>query len=502
MDIIKAFIARNYAAVILVSVAALSIVGAAWYIVSNNVPAFNAITATRGNIIASLDEPAMIVAENNVGLSFQEPGQISHVYVQDGDTVRPGAILADLNHAALEAALEQATAALQSAQARLDELQAGTRPEELSIDQTAVTNAQANLSVAVGSAYTSADDAIHNQIDNLFSNPQTSYPIFLVQVNDFQLQNNIQGTRVVIETTLKNWHDALATAGSSQFSLANTADADLQQVKLFLDTIALAVNDATPSLTMTSTVLAGYKANIVTARTEVIAAMSNLTNTEASLQTAQNNLTLARAGSTAQDIKAQQAVVAQGKAAVDAAQVALNNAYLVAPFAGTVENLTAQVGQVVPPGAPVLTLVNSSGLKIETHVSEADIAKVTTDNNANITLDAFGTERILPAKVTAIARVETQVNGAPAYLVTLHFTDPQNNVRDGMTGNVSIILAQHDNVLAVPSRLVIKNGSDYFVLVQAADGNEQQPVKIGLIGNNGMTEIISGISEGEALANY
>ncbi len=166
------------------------------------------------------------------------------------------------------------------------------------------------------------------------------------------------------------------------------------------------------------------------------------------------------------------------------------------------QNLTAQVGQVVSPGAPVLSLVNNGGLKIETYVSEADVAKIKVGDTAQVTLDAFGTGTAFSATVTTVDSAETQVNGVPSYLITLHFTNAEPQVKDGMTGNVHIVLAEDDNVIAVPSGLVLNEGNQYFVLVKTPAGTEQKQVQIGLVGDNGTTEITSGVSEGDTLVNF
>ena len=98
----------------------------------------------------------------------------------------------------------------------------------------------------------------------------------------------------------------------------------------------------------------------------------------------------------------------------------------------------------------MLSLVNNGGLKIQTYVSEADVAKIKVGDTANVTLDAFGTDTVFPATVTTIDSAETQVSGVPSYLVTLHFVDSEPQVKDGMTGNIHVILAEDDNVIAVP----------------------------------------------------
>ncbi len=497
----KLFIQHTVSIVIGVAVV-VSIVGAIWYVSSNKAPLFSATAATRGNVIESLDEPATVLAEHNADLSFQAGGQIAHIYVNEGQAVSAGAILADLSSGSLRANVEQATAVLDTAQANLAQIASGTRPEQLAIDETAITSAQTSLGVDIGNAYASADDAVRNQTDNLFTNPKTNDPTFLVPIADSQELNNIVNARVGMEATLSTWYAAIGSSSSSISTLASLANASLATVQSYLDLLALAANDAAPNSSINASTLAGYKANVAAARTEVDGSITTMTNAESALQAAENTLALAQAGSTPQAIQAQAAVVAQAQAAQMAAQVALDNTSLVAPFSGTVENLTAQIGQVVSPGEPIASLVNNGGLKIQTYVSETDVARIKVGDTAEITLDAFSSNTTFPAAVTTIADTKTQMNGTPVYMVTLHFTAAESQLKDGMTGNAHIILAEDDNVIEVPSRLVINNGNTYSITIQTATGTEQVPVNIGLVGDNGMTEITSGINQGDQLANF
>jgi HlyD family secretion protein len=498
----KKFLTQHLVLIVIVLAVVLSAAGAVWYVSSNNAPSFSATAATRGNVVESIDEPATVLADDNSALSFQEGGQIAQLNVSEGQQVSAGTVLASLSSGSLQANVEQATAALEAAQANLAQAASGTRPEQLAIDQTAVTSAQSSLSVDIGNAYAAADDAVQNQTDNLFTNPMSNNPTFLVPITNSQQLNDVVSGRISIGATLNTWYTALNSSSSNLSSLDALADTSLSSVQSYLDLLALAVNDATTGSSMSATTLAGYKANISTARTETDAAITTMTNAESALQAAQNTLTLAQAGSTPQAIEALQAAVEQATAGQTAAQVALNNASLVAPFSGTVENLTAQIGQVVSPGVPIASLVNNGGLKIQVYVSEENVEQVKTGDTAQISLDAFSASTTFPATVTTIDDTQTSVNGTPAYLVTLHFTTAEPQLKDGMTGNAHIILAEDDNVIEVPSRLVINNGNGYSVTVQTATGTQQVPVTIGLVGDNGMTEIMSGINQGDQLANF
>ncbi|MDR3581736.1 MAG: efflux RND transporter periplasmic adaptor subunit [Candidatus Pacebacteria bacterium] len=497
----KAFFIKNYIAVAVVAVVLVG--GAAyWYVSSSAAPSFGAVTVAKGDVIESVDEPGNVLTEHSADLSFQESGQIARVGVSEGSVVGAGTVLASLDASQLSAARQQADAAVSTAQAQLDQLTSGTRPEQLQINQSAVASARTSLGIAVGNAYSAADDAIENQADNLFSSPKTNNPTFLVPNSDSQTQNNLQSQRVVIGAALTNWYKALSASGSDPAALSGTADGVLQQIQSYLNTVSLAVNGAPASASLSPSTLAAYKGYVSAARTETQGSITALSGTESALTTAENQLSLAQAGATPQAVKAQQAVVAQAEAAAAAAQVALDHSSLVAPFAGTVQNLTAQAGQVVSAGAPVMTLVNSGGIKIETYVSQSDVAKIKTGDKANVTLDAFGTGTVFPATVTTIDAAQSEVNGASAYLVTLHFTDPDSRIKDGMTANVHIIAAEHDGVVAVPSNLVINDGDSHFILVESAGGAEKRPVTIGVVGDNGTTEIVSGLNVGEQIVRF
>jgi HlyD family secretion protein len=64
-------------------------------------------------------------------LGFQAPGRVAEITVHEGDTVEAGAILASLDRTETEARRSQVMAQAAAAQALLDELERGTRSEEV-----------------------------------------------------------------------------------------------------------------------------------------------------------------------------------------------------------------------------------------------------------------------------------------------------------------------------------------------------------------------------------
>lgn len=483
-------------------VSAIVIVGGGiWYVSANRAPSFSTVAVTQGNVIETLDEPGAVMAENNVDLSFQAAGQVAILNVREGQAVSQGMLLASLDTSGLSASVAQADASVAQAQARLDSLLAGTRPEQLAVSEAAVANASSALSASIGSAYAAADDAIHNQTDNLFTNPNFTNPVFLIPDANSQRVIDIQTQRIALGAALASWYNAMSSPTSTSASLSGTAASVLQQISSYLNTVALSANSALPNTTLSAAALAGYKANVATSRTEVNTAITALTAAQAALQNASSALTLAEAGSTSQDIEAQKAAVQQAQAAAESARVALRHAELIAPFSGVVNNLSVKVGQVVSPGAPMLSLVNSSGLTIKTFVSEADVAKIKVGDAAQVTLDALNESAPLEAVVTSVASTQNQSAGSPSYEVNLHFKDAAAAAKDGMSGNVRITVGERDNVMSVPSRLVLNDGDRHYLLVREGGTTTRKEISIGLVGAD-MTEIISGVRVGDQIVNF
>ncbi|KPJ82754.1 MAG: hypothetical protein AMS19_06840 [Gemmatimonas sp. SG8_23] len=78
------------------------------------------------------------VEATDADLGFQRPGRIGAVDAAEGERVASGTRLARLDAQELEAQVAAARAALAAAEARLQELTAGTRPQELAAAEAAV----------------------------------------------------------------------------------------------------------------------------------------------------------------------------------------------------------------------------------------------------------------------------------------------------------------------------------------------------------------------------
>jgi len=95
-----------------------------------------------------LSASGYVVAHHKIAVGAKVMGRVAWIGVEKGDTVQEGQPLVRLEDTEFRAQVNQARANLAEAQARLDQLRSGSRPQEKLRDKAAVIQAEANLKKA------------------------------------------------------------------------------------------------------------------------------------------------------------------------------------------------------------------------------------------------------------------------------------------------------------------------------------------------------------------
>ncbi len=186
-----------------------------------------------------------------------------------------------------------------------------------------------------------------------------------------------------------------------------------------------------------------------TAQATYDSAVAQLEAAQASLRAAEAALSVARA-----QLTAAEATVQQKQAALAQAQVDLDHTFIRAPVDGTVVARSVDVGQTVAASlqAPTLFLIaqDLTKMQVDTNVDEADVGKVALRQSAAFTVDAFPGERF-SGEVVQIRQAAQVVQNVVTYDAVVAVANPDLKLKPGMTANVKILVAQHDQVLLVPN---------------------------------------------------
>lgn len=153
-------------------------------------------------------------------------------------------------------------------------------------------------------------------------------------------------------------------------------------------------------------------------------------------------------------VAAAKAQVTQSRASLSTAETNLGYTKIIAPVDGTIVSREIDVGQPVAASfqAPELFTIaqDLTKMQIEVSVSEADIGKVSVGQDVTYTLDGYQ-DSVFQGKVTQVRISPTTVSNVVTYTVIVNVNNEDLKLIPGMTANVSIITDKSENVLCAPS---------------------------------------------------
>lgn len=148
------------------------------------------------------------------------------------------------------------------------------------------------------------------------------------------------------------------------------------------------------------------------------------------------------------------------QAALDQAKIALEDVTIRAPMAGTVIEKDVSEGQVISSatntvggGTTLLTMADLGQVYDSTLVSESDIGNVKAGQAATVKVDAYP-NRTFRGTVEKIAPQATVQQSVTMFPVLIRLDNRDGALMPGMNTDVSILVEQQDNVLAVPNDAV------------------------------------------------
>ncbi len=502
---------KTIVGIIVVVVAVLAILGFRQWTAQSQPATADLETAVveRGTLTASVSASGTVEARRRVALMFKSPGRVAEVYVEAGDEVAAGDPLVKLDTSELELQVAQARAGLAAAEARLAQLKAGPSAEDLAAAQAAVDSAQAQLEKleagpdeADVAAARAALDSAQKNLNKILAGPD-QFELDQAKRNLDNAKNQLWSAQsqrdAICGRTGLSPEEALARgvtpASSAQ---CHQAKAQVLIAEVNVDQAAAAYEKlkAPPD----EAAVAAARAQVAQAQAQLQrllkgASEAELAAARAQVRQAEAQLEKLKAGASAEELAAAQAQVDQARATLQQAELALENATLVAPMAGTVATVGVTEGELVSAAVPAVVLIDTSEYKIVLAIDETDIGKIEVGQPATITLDAFPGEE-LSGQVTEVSPAGTIQQGIVTYSVTVRPDPTDLPLRPGMTAGVEIVVAQKDNVLLIPSRAVRTQEGKRIVLVPR--GNETVPVEVETgLRNDQFVEIKSGLSEGD-----
>ncbi|MFA6304808.1 MAG: efflux RND transporter periplasmic adaptor subunit [Patescibacteria group bacterium] len=506
----------------------------------------------RGNLIQTVSATGKVESTSETNLNFQIGGQVQKIYVLAGTEVKAGQLIMSLGSGQASSIVSAAQASLAQANADLASVKAGSSQEELSVTQAQLDQARANFVTAEANlSQTKAENeqnlnslkeqALNKANESLFlaksSLEDVNYIINSADYKDYfkvfgftyTKASNSYDQAILKRNNLEsiiNQYSVNSSIGDL-VALLDVVDGSLKAVDEILDITYDLLSKAAPGGNLSQTQIDTFKSTVTTDQTALATKISAGQTAKSSLQTksveyenglkdAENNLIASRAAwdiALAQlDLKKAgprdfqldlaQAKVAQAKANLQKALADLSDYSLRAPVDGLITKINYEKGEYVGVNQVAASLIGVSNFEIKVDVPESDIAKIKVGDLASVTLDAFDEDRVFPSHVTFIDPAETIINDVVYYKVKVTFDQKETDIKSGMTANIIILTNQRQDVLYIPQRAVVEKGATRLVKVLANNLPQEKEVMTGLRADDGLIEILSGLTEGETIITF
>jgi len=392
-----------------------------------------------------------LVSERSVALTVD--GVVEEINVEVGDTVNAGDLLLKLDKTELERAVTQAELNVETAKLALADLQTPATASALAVAEANLTEAKENLADVKAGPSTAELAAAQSSL----AAAQASYS---------ELQAGASADELTqLSASLKKAEITLAEAQRSYDQIAWRNDvgmtsqaAELQSATIDYESAKAAYAETTASASTSS--VQSALSNIQNAQ----ATLSDLQNSpsaadiataEAQVTEAEATLTELQTGATANELRNAQITLQQALIELETAYRDLEGATVVAPLAGVVLALDAEIGVRSSSGAIVATIADPTQLDLEISVAEADIANVEVGQTAEIEIDALPGQSF-SGVVQRITPATDSDSTSVSYPVTVRLTDVE--LADVLPGMNAVATLASNTVIGPDSWLVPTNG--------------------------------------------
>lgn len=409
-------------------------------------------------------------AQFNAILSSKITGRVVRVLAREGDVVKKGQLLLEIDSSDLRAAQEEARTNLTAASSAIEESQ---RTLEM---QRAASAAQISAAKAAIEQAKAARNAAKAKLDLVLAGPrqqevdQARAALQEAQSNLKLAQTEFNRTRVLVESG--------ALARRELDVAQNRLDQARAQVRTAQASLSVAREGSRiEEVRQAREVLAQTEASIVLTKSDLEAANANALQ----IRVRESNVREAYAQ--------QSTAVAQ----VKSAGVNLTYSRIEAPFDGKVSSRAIDPGGLATPGTPLL-VVEGGEYRLEASVPEKAVQSLKLGAHSKVIVDA------LSGTTFDSQLVEISPQGdesAHAFRAKYRLT-PTNHIKSGMYGHALVAFGKR-TALAIPEGSVVlcEGLTETFVV----NGQGRAKMRVLVLGEkqNGLYEVLSGLASGEQI---
>lgn len=424
--------------------------GAIWYFTQGRVSSSNGPLTASGTI-----EGTQVV------IAPELSGRVLEVLAQKGDTVEAGQVLVRFDDALMQAQLSQAQAALHQAQANFDLVSRGPTPEQrqlaIASAETELTNARQALQALHDNAGLSVAQATQNiaSIDKARDKAQQFLDNVVTEADPVDIDAAWASVIIAGDKLEKAQEDFEPYANKDQSNVPRAMlQAQVAAAQKQYDSMVERYNNLVGTANKYDLALA--RADVTLAEAKLADAQrkydelkdgidpDTLALAQDRLKTAEANLAVAQADPSPEQLAIAQAQVEVAHGAMQVIEAQIAKLTIIAPMDGIVLLRTAEPGEVLVPGAPLLTLLRLDDLTITVYIPEDRYGSIRLGQTASVSVDSFPGE----AFEATVIRIADQAEFTPrnvqteegrkttVFAVELSVANREGKLKPGMPADV------------------------------------------------------------------
>ena len=421
--------------------------------VASNQPPATAVklsTLTTSTIEESGDFLGSLEAKQTVELLSELEGRIVEILVKEGQNINQGDTLFSLESQTLQAQLNQAQANLQSRQARLMQLQTGSRKEDIAAAKARVQQAQIRLA---NSRQGSSQAEIAQSQAQLIS-AQAEAQLAQQKVERYNL---LKEEGAISQDQFDNFLTEAKTA-QAQVDVAERRLEELQQ-----------------------------------------GTTSDIAQLEAALVEAQQNLQRLQNGARKEEIAQATADVQEAKANVERIETLLDKSFIKAPIRGKIGDIAVKIGDYVDDEDTLTTITENSRLELSIAIPLEKAPNL----RIGLPIQVLDEQK----KVIATAKInfiESNVNSDSQLVIAKAFLDNLDRKLLNRQFIQSRIIWNTTEGILVPTSAIFRIGGQAFVFIAKANPSgeglvaQQKAITLGEIQGN-QYQVLEGLVEGDKI---
>ena len=366
-------------------------------------------------------DPDRLILSGNIEvtdaqLGFKIPGRLLERLVEEGETVSVGQLLAKLEGTDQGLVVAQAESNVAYTEAVLAELEAGSREEEIQRASAQLVQARSLLDELETGSRGQEISSAQAQLDRALAGADAAK------------------SRLELAEAESERYEKLFDSGV-------VSESEYDRVRMQYETAASAYGEAQAAVESAEEVLSLVEEG---PREE------KLDQARAAVRQAEAGYELVKAGPREETIRQARAKVDIALEALRQAEQQVEYTRLLAPFNGVVLSKSAEPGEYLNPGSPVISIADLDIVWLRAFINETDLSRVSLGQVVEVTTDTYP-DKVYEGRISFISSeaeftpksVQTQEERVKLmYLIKIELDNPNQELKPGMPADCIIHLGE------------------------------------------------------------